>query len=90
MIEGGIDARPDKLGLMMYFQTNKFGSVVMVHEVWSGAIDEQAELIEGLRQISILILIPYGGKARKVVGPAEVMAGLQVMVDDAKARKVIQ
>lgn len=84
---GMIDARPDKLGLLLYMQQNHFGHVVMVNEVWSGMIEENEDLIEGLREFSVMILIPYGGQSRRVVGPDDVMPGLQKMVDEVKAAK---
>lgn len=87
MIDGGIDARPDKLGLLLYFQSNDFGDVVMINEAWSGALDANEELIEGLREFSIVILIPYGGGSRKVRGPDKAMQKIADKVNMAKARK---
>ena len=87
MIDGGIDARPDMLGLLLYFQSNKFGDVVMINEAWSGALEENEDLIEGLAKFSIVILIPYGGESRRVRGPAEAMRAAEAMVNEAKARK---
>lgn len=87
MIDGGVDARPDNLGLLLYFQTNRFGHTVMVNEVWSGAIEENLSLIDGLRKFSVMILIPYGGQSRRVVGPDSEMQRLAEMVEEVKTQK---